>query len=226
VPHPDVTAAAALTTPPDAPDTARAEQALRWLAGRLPGSGLWDAYWWRGPHYTTALTLRALSRLQLRLPPAHEKLVAHALERERLADGGYGLGASIVADPFTTALALESQCHLAVRAGPPGVDAAMNCLLSAQGDDGAWAGDYVMQLPAPDVIDTRRVATWQRDGKGGNSFILDRDGLFATVVACSALAGALGLVSRSRPPRGHWRTLKEPAARPAGGVVAVSVQRA
>ena len=53
---------------------------------------------------------------------------------------------------------------------------------------GAWRGDYVLRIPAPDVTDPRRVPEWSRATGGGNSFVMDRDGLFATTMACHALA--------------------------------------
>lgn len=181
--HPDVTAAAILADP----DGERVEELLSDLVARQTGAGFFDSYWWRGPHYATTLTLRALSRCKRRLPAASARMILRALVREQLPDGGFGLGAAMRLDPFTTALALESFAHLSYLGGLRNQRAAGNALLKYQGGSGGWAGDFVMRIPAPDVIDPRHVEIWTRGGGGGNCFIPDRDGLFATATACFAL---------------------------------------
>jgi hypothetical protein len=133
------------------------------------------------------MVLRALTSRRLRLSEAQAHLLARAIKREQLSDGGFVLGAGEKLDPFTTALALESLCHLSHLGGERERRAAGSALLAAQGEDGGWTGDYVMRIPAPDVADPSHVARWSREGGGGNSYILDRDGLFATALACSSL---------------------------------------
>jgi hypothetical protein len=44
-----------------------------------------------------------------------------------------------------------------------------------------------MRIPAPGVVHPEHVDEWSRGTGGGNSFVLDKDGLFATAAACSAL---------------------------------------
>lgn len=184
--HPDVTAAAVLASGADRP--AQAESALARLISRQTGAGWFEAYWWRGPHYTTALVLRAVAQMGRRLERERAQAVLQALRREQLPDGGFGLGADAKADAFTTALALESMIHLSYLGGARERRAAALSLLAAQQADGHWDGGHVLRLPAPDVVDPRHVSLWTRDGRGGNSYVLDRDGLFATAVACHSLA--------------------------------------
>lgn len=184
--HPDVTAAAVLASVADRPQ--QAESALAHLIARQTAAGWFDAYWWRGPHYTTTLMLRALELLGRRLERERAAAVLHALQREQMPDGGFGLGSDAQADAFTTALALESLSHLSYLGGAQARRAAALALLKAQQADGHWAGGHVLRLPAPEVVDPRHVGRWMRDGRGGNSYVLDRDGLFATAVACHSLA--------------------------------------
>lgn len=186
-PHADVTAAAVCATAHRA-YSRTAIEALRWLMSRQTGAGFIESYWWRGPHYATTLTLRGCAAHRRVLPTARAELTLGALRREQLSDGGYTLGASDVSDPFTTALALESLVHLSYLGRSAELrKSAVECLLRKQSPDGGWEGDYVMRLPAPDVTNPRIVSDWSRGGKGGNSFIADRGGLFATALGIHAL---------------------------------------
>jgi len=184
--HPDVTAAALLAGVP----SLRSRQglmALSRLIAQQTGAGFWDAYWWRGPLYTTTLVLRAVGSAGYRLPRQQAAGLLAALEREQLADGGFGLGASLESDPFTTALALECYSHLAYLGGKERRRAALQALLAHQREDGGWNGDYVMRIPAPDIVDPRHVSGWSRGTDGGNSYVLDTGGVFATTLACHAV---------------------------------------
>ena len=194
--HDDVTAAALLAdVPPRGSEAAR--EALARLLRRQSGAGLWDAYWWRGPWYTTALLLRALDQAGLRPPADVGRRIVHALEREKLADGGFGLGASGDPDPFTTALALECHCRLARLGMDEARERTLAALLALQGPDGSWPGAYVLRIPAPDVVEPRHVSNWSLGSGGGNSFVLDDGGLFATALACFALNATLGVGSQA-----------------------------
>jgi hypothetical protein len=61
-------------------------------------------------------------------------------------------------------------------------------LLRQQLADGSWAGDYVMRIPAPDVLEPRHVASWSPGNGGGNSYVPDLRGVFASTLSCYALA--------------------------------------
>lgn len=209
-PHPDVTAAAVLATTTRSsakPTPWPADNALAALIARQSAAGFIDAYWWRGPHYTTTLVLRALSARRRRLEPERAQRILNALEREQLADGGYGLGAAQHMDPFTTAMALESLTHLAYLGGAPLRRAAVQSLLRTQTDAGAWAGEYILRIPAPGVIDPRGVTLWTLDGGGGNSYVRDRDGLFATTLACHALERSHSVELDDQGLRQAWPVL-------------------
>jgi hypothetical protein len=71
--------------------------------------------------------------------------------------------------------------------GAAGRRAALLELLELQRDDGGWSGDYVMRIPAPNIVDARHVSPWSRGTGGGNSYVLDSGGIFASTLACFAL---------------------------------------
>jgi hypothetical protein len=207
--HPDVTAAVLLAGSGIVP-ASELERLLGLLIARQTGAGFIESYWWRGPFYATALTVRALVRYRRRLGDERAELLLRALRREQLADGGYPLGSSLAADPFSTALALEILCHLRHHGGAAEREAAAVALLTSQGEDGGWEGDLVMRLPAPDVKDPRRVSSWHRGGGGGNTFVPDEQGIFATALA----ARALDLWRRSEVGSALSRVASWPTLRP------------
>ncbi|PYS98764.1 MAG: hypothetical protein DMF63_14330 [Acidobacteria bacterium] len=181
--HPDVTAAAIFSDP----NYTDRDTILSALIDQQNGSGFYDAYWWRGPHYTTSMVLRAAGACEVRIPAKNAKLLLRGLTREQLEDGGYGLGSSMTLDPLTTAFALESFSFLSYLGAAKERERAARALLEAQRDDGGWDGDYVMRIPSPGVVHPEHVDGWTRGTGGGNSFVLDKDGLFATAASCAAL---------------------------------------
>jgi hypothetical protein len=182
--HPDVTAAVLLAGHPPR-RTAKARALLQRLMASQTAAGLIEAYWWRSAFYALTMTLRVFRDQRLRPSPTFVLRALAALEAKRLPDGGYGLGADPSADAFTTAMALEAQSLLTNRnAAAPAVDA----LLSAQKSDGGWEGALVLRIPAPSVTSVLSVHGWKANTGGGNSFVNDDDGVFATTLACHALA--------------------------------------
>lgn len=182
--HPDVTAAVLLA---GGVKKKQENEELAELVATQKGSGFFDAYWWRGPHYTTTLLLRILTNNKKRLTDSQAYLLLNALRREQLSDGGFGLGSSLQLDPFTTALALESLSYLFYLGGDSIRRLAGLSLMKSQKDDGSWEGNYIMRIPAPNIVDPQHVSKWSREGFGGNCYISDTNGLFATAVSCFAL---------------------------------------
>ncbi|HEY5393524.1 MAG TPA: prenyltransferase/squalene oxidase repeat-containing protein [Hanamia sp.] len=180
--HPDVSMAAVLADIKNEKVTG----ILKWVCS-MQKKGLINSYWWRGPYYTTALFLRALSALKLRLPGHQAKKIAESLIAGQSSNGGFVLCSSENDDSFTTALALESFTHLSY---PDLYQQIVNCenaLLRLQNKNGSWPGDFIMRLPAPFISDPNQVSSWSNTGGGGNSYIEDRDGIFATAMACYVL---------------------------------------
>lgn len=181
--HPDVSIAAILADQ----QNQKTAEIINWLTEQQTGKGFINSYWWCGPHYGTTLFLRAVSNNKQQLSKEHAGLIAESLVHEQLTDGGFPLDTSAVMNPFTTALALESFSHLAYMGWH---EERINCadaLLLTQQENGSWAGDYILRIPAPYVTDPNEVASWNNAGGGGNSLIKDKDGLFATAMSCYAL---------------------------------------
>lgn len=232
-PHPDVTAAVLLATQPlvagqvplpsdtpTAPAPARFEASLRWLLACADATGLVRSYWWRGMLYASALTLRLLQQHGRRAPEAWERAAVEGLVRLQTPSGGYRLGSDPDDDAFTTALALECWCRLAHLDDDRRRDRVADALLTMQHAGGAWTGGYVLRLPAPEVSDPARVSGWRRGAGGGNAFVLDPGGVFATAVAVHSLdlwsrpaagpgggPGGRGVLEPARPTRGEDETL-------------------
>lgn len=182
-PHTDVSIAAALADI----QHENVPKIIKGLTEQQRKQRLLNSYWWRGPYYTTTLLLRALSVQNLLIHNKNSKSIILALIQRQLADGGFALESSATIDPFSTALALESFCHLSILEQP---QEKMNCakaLLQSQQENGGWSGNFTMRIPAPDVLDPDMKASWNNTDGGGNSFIEDKDGLFATAMACYAL---------------------------------------
>ena len=185
--HADVTASSLLAGI-ERPSDKFARRVLARLIEGQSAAGFWSAYWWREPFYTTALVLRNLDKRSLTLPRERSVRVLRGLAREQLPDGGFGLGSSVVSDPFTTALALECFCRLShVNGYAVERDAAAECLVTQACSGGGWSGDYVMRIPSPEVSDPSQVSDWAVGAGGGNSYVLDENGVFATTLGCYAL---------------------------------------
>lgn len=181
-PHTDVSIAAVLADMRNE----KVPGILKWLSG-MQTDGVINSYWWRGPYYTTALFLRALTKLKLRLPMKHATKIAEALILQQRANGGFALGSSENTDPFTTALALESFVNLSYLGLYQQINNCANALFLSQNKNGGWPGDFILRIPAPFITDPNEVASWSYADGGGNSFIEDKKGIFATAMACHAL---------------------------------------
>jgi hypothetical protein len=184
--HPDVTAAV-LASDSTVLNSTQLEAALGQLQAQQTGAGFVSAYWWRGPFYASALMLRAFWRSRRRIAPETADRLVVGLEREQMPHGGFGLGASLDLDAFNTALALECLCRLPGSALTERRVGAVEALLRSQRPDGTWAGDFVLRIPSPDVIDPTLVRAWQRGSGGGNSYVFDTNGVFATALAAYSI---------------------------------------
>lgn len=160
---------------------------LNWLINSQTSEGFINSHWWRGPYYTTTLLLRALSLQQEFLPEENSRKIAEGLIRQQILNGGFGLDSSETLDPFTSALGLESFAHLSYLGYNQERAKCGNALLKSQLKDGSWTGSFILRIPAPDVLDPNQINSWNNADGGGNSFVSDQDGFFATAMACYAL---------------------------------------
>jgi hypothetical protein len=221
-PHPDVTAAA-INSGVFKRNRTQTRVALQNLIVSQDRAGVLPAYWWRPPYYTGALTLRAFSKFALRPPDATLNGLRELLDRKQLQHGGYGLGAQFELDPLSTALALECHTHLGSAGNPGRMRAAAEGLALAQRPDGEWRGDFVLRIPAPYVLDPREVSEWSRDSGGGNAFVPDRHGIFATALSCHALALYLRVEAGDYAGiEDHWPVVEIPGESPPDDVEVVA----
>lgn len=181
--HPDVSIAAVLADV----NHEKVPEILDWLQSLSTGEGFVDSYWWRGPFYTTTLMLRALHRRGEALPKEHAERLLKGLKGLQLDDGGFAHDKASKLDPFSSALALEAFLYLKDIGGQNEAVACANALLKAQTDNGNWTGNFILRIPAPNVLNPKRVVAYDNPDLGGNSFIHDRDGIFATAMSCYAL---------------------------------------
>ena len=215
-PHPDVAAAVLLAGVPE-PGTPDEDRVLGRLVGSANATGLIPSYWWRGMLYASALTLRALRARDCQPPDDWQEAAAEGLAGLQREDGGYTLGTDRVSDPFTTAHGLQAWCHLRHPNAGAQAQRAAEALLAMQRDDGSWRGDLVLRIPAPAVVEPRLVARWNRETGGGNSYVPDIDGVFATAAALHALSRWSSgddtlhgrVIEPARPARGDHEVLVE-----------------
>jgi hypothetical protein len=138
----------------DNPDT------LAWLVERQRTDGLWNAYWWLSPLYSTWWVARVFGK---RLPPAAV---------DRMADGLNGWRA---AGAFEQALLVLTRRELEL-----GYAAERDELLRMQGSDGSWGPSAWLRLTDPGSAEP-----WKRLDCG--SCFLDDGAVFTTVTAIGAV---------------------------------------
>lgn len=182
-PHPDVSIAAVLADV----HHEKVPGILAWFQSLSTDEGFINSYWWRGPFYTTTLMLRALHIRGEALPKEQAERLLKGLKNLQLDDGGFALETGNKADPFSTALALEAFSYLSDIGGQNETHACAKALLKMQTEHGSWAGDFILRIPAPNVLNPETVMAYDNVDLGGNSFVQDKEGLFATVMACYAL---------------------------------------
>lgn len=190
--HPDVTVAvmAAGHVSPGSPEL---RHMLAPLFEELRATGHVGAYWWRSRFYTTALLLRSLELPGNPLSVDDFGPIVDIWRKMQLRNGGFGIegaAGSDIADRFdalSTSLAIESLTYVPGLQSGDLLQASVASLLAHQEDNGSWKGDYVLRIPRPYVARPDFVTDWNRGGPG-NAYILDQEGLFATILACFALS--------------------------------------
>lgn len=181
--HPDVSIASVLADI----ENEKVPEILNRLIDQQTDDGFINSYWWRGSYYTTTLLLRALAILHKVLPKNQAKKIAEELVNRQLLDGGFELDANAIPDPFTTALALEAFCHLSYLGQEHEKSLCAKNLLESQKQDGSWEGGFILRIPAPNMLDPNQIDAWNTIHGGGNSYVKDQNGIFATTMACYAL---------------------------------------
>lgn len=160
---------------------------LKWLYSLINEDGFVESYWWRSPLYTTTLMLRAMQNANLEIPENIANKVLKGLVNIQLTHGGFAVPNEEQFDAFSTALALEAFVRLSDYAEYEQINSCAKALIKAQNTSGNWDGNFILRIPAPHVIDPKTVNAYDNPDGGGNSFIPDQGGLFATAMSCYAL---------------------------------------
>ena len=179
-PQTDVSLAVMLCGVPS-PDSRDAAGLVCVLLRHQEASGWFPSYWWRTGSYASALLLRLLERRSEQLAPDKAGRLLLALERSRLAEGGYALDDGNRPDAFSTALALETACRLGLSGGNRLLRGAVDALLAAQEAHGGWQGARILRIPSPQRLTTATSAPLRA------LHAEDTGGVFATAVSCYAL---------------------------------------
>jgi hypothetical protein len=145
---------------------------LRGLAESRVGDGMWRAYWWRTPCYSTFVTLEALEALGLPEPPDARPASGRAVEIDNPFDLGCMIG-------------IEVLRGLPLQAVAPH----LRSLLAWQHADGRWPGH-----PNLRVTDDACYAPWETPS---GEYYTDEAGTITTATILRALTRLLA--GRDRP---------------------------
>lgn len=106
---------------------------LHGLHTNRTADGMWRAYWWRNPYYSTFLTLEVLEELGLPAPSRPENPAP--------------AGRLVVDNPFDLACLIGIKCLEAMPLGPLGPP--LRALLAWQEADGRWPGHPNLRVTDP-----------------------------------------------------------------------------
>lgn len=187
-PHIDVTAAAvvALVSFGLSVTSDKLEKARNFLERNIRKDGLWQAYWWRGPYYGTAMTISALGVFRnvfpLDLGNTRKSLIAL-----QLGDGSWDHLKNGKGSAFSTALALLTLFHLDPLNSVDSITRGLNWLLEYQNSDGSWESVPIMQIPHPYDTQPSEKDHWREDGLGSGVIIRDQHRLFTSATVLRTL---------------------------------------
>lgn len=182
--HTCVTAlAATLGTPP------LHAHLLNYLRATQASDGGWKGYWWCDDAYTTALAAEALASS---VQPDDQGRVQAAVRWacRQVSDKNYASmiqpGSSAFADAWhlrTLMLASADERRRAQEA----IHFLLERLLKGQRQSGSWTPSARLRIPPPDVRDPEEYRSWNHNGRGGGSIVLDHQALFTTATVLKAL---------------------------------------
>lgn len=154
----------------------------------MNAQGLWDAYWWTSPIYSTSFMIKSLSYCTNNL--LKEKIISSmdALLQRQNNNGSFG-DEFEKESPFYTSLVIEAICQemTIYKKSKNGIDKAIKWLLSEQKINGSWQGTPIMRMPAPEITKPQQITDWPIGTRGNNIRVIDFNRLFTTSIAISAL---------------------------------------
>lgn len=182
------TACQALLLHGNSPENSMLQVALRSILGQQAESGLWSAYWWRGPEYSTAQAIRALAAAGQLSNNVWER-ASRGLLSQQNSDGGWGTDRRSTA--FETAMALVSLLTRPDKNVLGAIDSGVEWLVDFQ-EDGRWPSEPILRIPNP-AIDDFANETWQPDGLVTGALVRDQNGIFSAAASIGALETYRGI---------------------------------
>jgi squalene-hopene/tetraprenyl-beta-curcumene cyclase len=155
--------------------------------------GAWNAYWWHGDIYATALSILALHQVIMQkiipaaesLSIARDKAVVYLLEAQQV-QGGWVATPKDPPCPFQTGLALQALATSA--ANRAAIQAGITFLHQTQESNGCWrAQTGIMRLPAPEEEKPWQASQPWPLGTTIGSLVPDQNRVFTTATVVAAL---------------------------------------
>jgi len=161
----------------------------KYLLEKVNTQGLWDAYWWTSPIYSTSFMIKSLSYCTNNL--LKEKIISSMDALLQLQNNNGSFGDEFEKEsPFYTSLVIEAFCQemTIYKKSKNRIDKAVKWLLSEQKTNGSWQGTPIMRMPAPEIIRPKQISNWPVGTRGNNIRVIDFNRLFTTSIAVSALS--------------------------------------
>lgn len=173
------------------------EQALlkELLLSSLNHNGLLEAYWWTSPIYPTSYFLQADLMKADKSINKDLKMILLSLLKLQNKDGSFSDNFSETSC-FYTALALSALCSSAAvyRLFKPEADIAASWIIQHQFSDGSFESSYSLQIPLPNVIDSKTISKWSKLNQfSTNVLTQDFMRLFTTSAVLKALDSYINL---------------------------------
>ena len=160
----------------------------KYLLEKVNTQGLWGAYWWTSPIYSTSFMVKSLpycSNNSLK-----EKIInsIDVLLDFQNDNGSFG-DEFEKESPFYTSLVIEAFCQemTIYKKTKNRIDKAVKWMLSEQKTNGSWEGTPIMRMPASEITKPQQITDWPIGTRGNNIRVIDFNRLFTTSTAISAL---------------------------------------
>ena len=187
--HPCVSAIAYYFLCKADPDSEHKAKLEKYLLSRQDADGLLDSYWWTSPIYATSFFCQGYFQDRNSVLTDPIKLSFTSLNKLQGDNGSY-MDNGGNESPFFTALSISAFCSSQViyNIYRERIQKAAQWLMENQYTDGSFDCTYSLQIPKPDVTDTRLVDEWSKSNSlSTNVVVKDFMRLFTTSAVLKAL---------------------------------------
>ncbi len=160
----------------------------KYIVKNVNTHGLWDAYWWTSPIYSTSFMIKSVAYIQNEYLLKLIDNSVNQIIRLQNKNGSFG-DKYVTNSPFYTGLVIDAICEIPkyFNMFKSQIDNAVDWLKSSQMDDGSWVATSAMRMPDSKITDPSVILEWPEDTKGLNIRAKEFNRLFSTVVSVSAL---------------------------------------